>query len=716
MSDSPAPIQVLHVDDDAALADLTRESLEREHDRISVTTAHGADEGLERLAEAAVDCVVSDYQMPGRDGLEFFEAVREDHPEVPFILFTGKGSESIAAEAVSAGVTDYLQKRPGTEQFALLANRVIKAVERADARQAVTKTQERFRTLLSVSADYVIVVDGDMSTEYVTPSVERVLGYDPADVMGDDITEYMHPEDRERVVTELAELGEKPGAERLVELRARDADGEWRWIEVTARNLLDDPTVEGIVGNVRDVTERKEREAEVDWHRTLIETMEEGVYVLDGDYDLRFLNYRVSDEDAPEIDLTGEPIAAFADYGILSAAEVASIEAGVDSVLAGDADEVRVELEPAVPDDIGTVELRLTPMEPAGDDPLVLGTTRDITERIERETELRRATERYRTLIDNFPNGGVFTFDESLRNTLAGGEELEAVGLSPGDVEGSRPRDIFPEDVAAELEAHYRAALDGERNTFEQHYMGRHYRVHTLPLGEEGDEITEGLAVSQNVTERVNHQRELERQNERLDEFTSVVSHDLRNPLTVLGGAIEMAERTGDAEHFGRARRSVDRMEQLVDDLRTLAKQGNRVTDLEPIRLERIARASWQTVETPEADLRVETDQTVMADETRLKQLFENCIGNAVEHGDGAVTVTVGDCDSGFYIADDGPGIPPEDRETVFESGYSTAEEGTGFGLSIVQSIVEAHGWEIDLVESDDGGARFEVTGVKTPE
>jgi len=716
MSDPPADIRVLHVDDDAEFADLTREFLEREHDRLTVATAHDARAGLDRLAETDFDCVVSDFQMPGLDGLEFFEAVREDHPEVPFVLFTGEGSESIAADAVSAGVTDYLQKRSGTEQYALLANRIVKAVERADARRAVSETQERFRTLLSVSADYVIVVDADLSIEYVTPSIERVLGYDPPDVMGDDITEYMHPDDRENVVAELGELVENPDAERLVELRARDTDGEWRWIEVTARNLLDDPTVGGIVGNVRDITERKEHEAEVDWHRTVIERMEEGVYVLDGEYRIRFLNYRVGGDDAPEVDVTGDPVSAFADAGILSAAEVASIEAAVDRVLTGDVDEVRIELDPAVPTDPDTVELRLTPMRPDGDDPLALGTTRDVTDRIEREAELRRATERYRTLIDNFPNGGVFTFDEDLRNTLAGGDELDAVGLSPDDVEGARPRDLFPEDIAAELEEYYRAALDGEHHTFEQSYMGSHYRVHTLPIRDEDGEITAGLAVSQNVTDRVEHERELERQNERLDEFTSVVSHDLRNPLTVLAGAIEMAERTGEPEHFDRARRAVDRMEQLVDDLRTLAKQGDRVTDLEPVGLERVARASWQTVETPDAALRVETDQTVMADDTRLKQLFENCFGNAVEHAGPEVTVTVGDCDGGFYVADDGPGVPESEREAVFESGYSSADEGTGFGLAIVESIVEAHGWEIDLVESADGGARFEITGIETPE
>jgi PAS domain S-box-containing protein len=439
--------------------------------------------------------------------------------------------------------------------------------------------------------------------------------------------------------------------------------------------------------------------------------MAEGVYVIDADYRLRFVNYRIGE--APSISVeewTGRSLAYLAESGVLSEAEVASVEAGVDAVLDDEADEVRIELEPAVAPDADVVELRLTQMV-AGREDLVLGTTRDVTDRIEREEKLQQTTERYRTLIDNFPNGGVFTFDEDLRNTLAGGEELAEVGLTREDVEGSRPRDLFPEEIAAELETYYRKALDGEHHTFEQSYEGNHYRVHTLPVGD--GEVTAGMAVSQNVTERVEQRRELERQNERLEEFTSVVSHDLRNPLTVLKGALQLAEETGEREHFERGHRAVDRMERLVSDLRTLAKHGDRVTDLEPLALSETAVASWDTVDTAEATLQADSAATVMADEGRLRQLLENLFRNAVEHGGPEVTVRVGSLDGGFFVADDGPGIAPEDRDRVFKSGYSTSEEGTGFGLAIVSEIASAHGWTVEVTESDAGGARFEVTGVE---
>jgi signal transduction histidine kinase len=109
-----------------------------------------------------------------------------------------------------------------------------------------------------------------------------------------------------------------------------------------------------------------------------------------------------------------------------------------------------------------------------------------------------------------------------------------------------------------------------------------------------------------------------------------------------------------------------------------------------------------------------ETEQTIQADRSRLQQLLENLMRNSVEHGDKTVTVVIGDLNNGFYVADDGPGIPEPERDEVFEAGYSTATEGTGFGLNIVQKVVDAHGWDVQIAESESSGARFEFREVTT--
>ncbi|WP_380677787.1 PAS domain-containing sensor histidine kinase [Salinigranum sp. GCM10025319] len=208
----------------------------------------------------------------------------------------------------------------------------------------------------------------------------------------------------------------------------------------------------------------------------------------------------------------------------------------------------------------------------------------------------------------------------------------------------------------------------------------------------------------------------LRRTNDQLERFAAVVSHDLRNPMNVIEGSLELAADTGDEEHFERCRRALDRMDRLVDDLLSLARTGETIDDVAPVALSTVAERAWETTGTDDATLAVEADLTVRADEGRLRQLFENLFRNAVEHGGPRVTVRVVALDDGFAVADDGSGIPPAEREQVFESGFSTATEGTGFGLTIVSEVAEAHGWDVGLAESADGGARFEFTGVDVVE
>jgi signal transduction histidine kinase len=212
------------------------------------------------------------------------------------------------------------------------------------------------------------------------------------------------------------------------------------------------------------------------------------------------------------------------------------------------------------------------------------------------------------------------------------------------------------------------------------------------------------------VTERIEHEREVVQQNERLDEFATLVSHDLRNPLTVAKNRLAIVQEEFESEHLDHVAGALDQMDALVDDP-------------EPVVLEPLVRRTWQAIETGDADLVVEAPCTVVADETKFRQVVVNLFRNALDHGAATddladLTVTVGTLDdgadpAGFYVADDGAGIDSENGERVFEPGYSTGENGTGFGLHIVAEIVTAHGWDIAVTESDDGGARFEITDVE---
>ncbi|NUE02981.1 histidine kinase [Halorubraceae archaeon YAN] len=218
------------------------------------------------------------------------------------------------------------------------------------------------------------------------------------------------------------------------------------------------------------------------------------------------------------------------------------------------------------------------------------------------------------------------------------------------------------------------------------------------------------------VTEREQYRNELERQNARLEQFTGVVSHDLRNPLSIASGWVAEARESGDTTQLDRASDALDRMELLIDDLLLLAKQGRPINETEAVSTESIANNAWNMIDQGDATLTIENATTLIADPERLQQLFENLFRNAIEHGGDSVSVTVGTLSeaSGFYIEDDGPGIDPADRDEIFESGFTTNPDGTGFGLSIVSEIVDAHGWQISVAESATGGARFEIQSEST--
>jgi signal transduction histidine kinase len=243
--------------------------------------------------------------------------------------------------------------------------------------------------------------------------------------------------------------------------------------------------------------------------------------------------------------------------------------------------------------------------------------------------------------------------------------------------------------------------------------------------------------------------RQLQRQNERLDRFASIVSHDLRNPLHVAATRAALARDERDSEHLASLEDALERMETIIDDTLSLARKGQAVEETESVSLNGVASRSWNQVETGGASLEIVGDEVVRADPDRLRNVFENLFRNVVEHGStspdsqacqdavehdstsprssstredavehgvngesNGLAVRIGRLPGGFYVEDTGQGIPVDRREEVFDLGHSGDKDGTGFGLAIVAEIVESHGWEVEITESDEGGTRFEITGV----
>lgn len=345
----------------------------------------------------------------------------------------------------------------------------------------------------------------------------------------------------------------------------------------------------------------------------------------------------------------------------------------------------------------------------------------DITDQKTRETVLREAKTQLQTAIEA---GAIGTWLWKIQSdTLIAGPKLaRTFGVDPNKAKEGLPLETFTSsiyendyervineinqslDECGEYECKYRV-YDAERNV--RWVVARGH----VECDESGTPRT-FPGILTDITEQKQYERQLENQNKRLEEFARVVSHDLRNPLQVAKGHLELRREDLPSDHYDTIARALGRMDDMITDLLTLAREGNTAIEIEAVHLAELITDCWTNFNHTTATLTGTVDIMIKADERRLKQLFENLFRNAIEHTHNNVTIRVGELDRGFYIEDNGPGISQEDRDRVFEIGYSTQPGGTGFGLGIVEQAVDAHDWELALTNSESGGARFEITGV----
>jgi PAS domain S-box-containing protein len=293
-------------------------------------------------------------------------------------------------------------------------------------------------------------------------------------------------------------------------------------------------------------------------------------------------------------------------------------------------------------------------------------------------------------------------------------------GFAPEDVVGARLDALYPEHSDREPKQDLQRALRTDAVEFEDEFRRANgetfYGRGTLTAVQDDDTLLGYVLMLADRSDEYEKREQLERRNQQLEAFASVVSHDLRNPLNVAIGNVGMARgKDDDEQQLKTAEESLERMEKLIEEVLTLARQGKDVDEFERVDLEETVSLAWSSVDEMWAELEHGELPDITADGERVRRLFENLFRNAIEHGGEDARVRVGMMDDeGFFIEDDGPGIPKHKRDEIFEAGFTTGEEGTGLGLAIVQSIAEAHGWDIEAAESSSGGARFEITGVQT--
>jgi len=705
--ESEETIRTLVVDDEPGLADLVAAHLERADDRIETAVATSTADALATVeaADAAFDCVVSDYEMPDADGLALLEAIRADRPDLPFILFTGQGSERVASRAFSAGATDYLRKDGRSDQYTMLANRVTKYAERARAK----RQQERHLAAIESAHEGIAILDADGQFRYVNEAYANLYGYEPAEMVDEDWA-LIYPDDEVSFVRdEIIPVVERTG----------EWSGETTGLRADESTFIEEHTVSrtpngDLVCTVVDITDWKQRTEERDRYRTLVESLNDPVYILGPGGRFLYVNDAF-------VDLVGydkETILGSAPDLIKDAGTVERAERQLGHLLSDDGPDsvtFEMEIEPKDGDPIPCEDhMGVLPYE--GDQFRgSVGVLRDVSTREARDRELREHRALLEQSLDALDDV-FFVFGPDCKLVRWNDRLPEVTGYSDDELDGMHPGEFFPDDHVSRIEAAVEEVFEtGNAGVRADYLHGDGTRIPyefnaTRLDGPDGDVL--GFAgIGRDISETLEYERRLERQNERLEEFASVLSHDLRNPLNVAEGRLEIEREPRESDHLDAVAEAHERMETLIEKLLTLARDGDIATDLQSVPVDAVAAESWETMATEEASLVVADELTVEADESRLQQLFENLLRNAVDHGPVGVTVRVGALPDGrgFYVADDGPGIPVDERDQVFESGYTTGGEGIGAGLSIVERVVDAHGWSIRVTESRDGGARFEI-------
>jgi len=697
--------------------------------------------------ESRVDCAVL-HVAGDEEARSDFTAVGAALPDVPLIALV-EGEEVTPAAALDAGATDCVQMRGEVEEWLpLLARRIEAAIddggpERLSAYRSALESavEDRSEVLCLFDADrrHVVAVGGWEESSVAPAELEGSrIGDAPFEPR---VTAQLE------AVYEVALGGERRSTtlaieNRLCAIDAWPAEGTGdyglvRYRPARSKTVFDAGDGAALLGDADDDIHEK------------IERLHDVASLLEGT-DRESEVYEIAVESANNIlefdacvvseAVDGElvPLAATADAP-QSSAERLSIDEGVvgrtyqeqRTVLVKD---VRTTTEAAPTDS----RFRSVLSIPVGDfgvfqtvsnEPgaytesdrelaeLLVAHVAHAVERVRYERTVTRERDRFAALFQNIPDAAIqYAFaDGDPRIERVNSAFVRLFGYEPDDAVGESALDLLvrPDD-RSEARDLYAAIREGKHLDREVERLTvdgpAPFLLRSVPVSG-GDDRQRGYIIYTDIAELVERERELERQNDRLDAFASVVSHDLRNPLSSAEGYLDLARETGDDDHLDVVAAEHERMNRMIDDLLTLAREGESVGEVEQVDLADVAEPSWESVETGDATLSVGDLPTVEGDADRLRRLFENLFRNAAFHGGDDVSVRASVFENGFYVADDGPGVPDEMKSEVLEMGVSTAKDrgGTGFGLAIVSEIATGHGWSVEVRDAASGGARVEI-------
>ncbi len=634
--------------------------------------------------------------------------------------------------------------------------------DRKQHQEALERERDRLSSLIEAIPEPIVLEvkrDGVPIIDRVNPAFEEIFGIDESIAMGRSLNELIVPEDK---LTKAIEADERvmAGEDVSIETKRLTNEGLRDFIlRSVPFGKVDAELERGSFTLYTDITERKQREATIQNERDLLAALFQAVpepliHVEHEGNDLLIRRVNDAFEEVfgfSEAEISGEMLDKF----IVPPDEL-DVAAEINRKAIAGEQYVR-EVKRRTANGLRSFLLSTAQVGRRAGRVESVGTYVDITEQKQQAAELESQRQKIKGLYEaaieigasdvaeivyeqiihaaetilDYDLARVAVIEEDSLQTAITSRDLEqATDTAHPPIEGDG-------SVAAQVYRTGEAILiDDLRQSNQTSIEGPYLSAITVPIGDHGvfQAISEEIdafseddlelvelftAHAAEVLTRIDQTSKLEqrseeirRQNDRLERFASIVSHDLRNPLMVASGHIELAKDEVEHEMLEEVERAHNRMDAIIDNLLDFAKTGHDSVDLERVQLKESIKNCWTSVGSRTADLTVDIDHDIQADSELIKHLLENLLVNAVDHGGQEVSIHCGALEDGFFIEDDGPGIPPDEQASIFEPGFSTEPDGNGFGLAIVAEIVEAHGWAIEVTDAEHSGARFEICRV----
>jgi PAS domain S-box-containing protein len=722
-------LRILHVDDDAAFLAVAKQCLE-EQDQFQVDTALSAKEALKKIKRSEYDAVVSDYQMPGKNGLELLRELRQAGNKAPFILFTCKGEEEVAIEALNSGVYRYIRKEGNAEAtYGELKRSICDTVRVQRAEKLLKETENRLRLITENMQDMLLLTDTNLMCTFASASHKWILGYEPSEMIGKTAYDFIHPDDLARAM-EAAEKAFKDNSGGKMEVRIRRADGSYILAESMGKILTDENgKINGAVITSREITERKKTEEKLrfwkEFNERIVDSIGDSLLVIDpADYTIRSANKAALKQlKLRRKDLMGNTCYKITHHSLTPCKPPYHVCPIQETLKTGKT--VTVEHTHFDGDNSERyVEVIAHPVRnQKGNVIQVLHLARDITERKKTE-EKNRLQARFLNAVGQAIVAtdlkGKITYWNRAAEELYGWQEAEVlsrniIDIMPAETSQNQAMDIMHRLITGESWSGEFFAKRRDGTIFPAIVTG-------TPITNDKGEVIGIIGVSIDISEQKWMQQifddaitKVAELNEKLQVVESLTRHDIRNKLAALNGRIFLLKKRLSINpealsHLKEMELISQQMLRIMEFEKCYVQVGSE--ELKNINVERyLNEASMLFSDLKGAKLINECrGLTVLAD-SLLRQLFYNLIDNTLKYGGKVDKIRVHYKEEGdrlkLIYEDDGVGISDDVKSSLFQEGYG---QGTGYGLHLIKRICEAYGWTIQETGRQGQGAQFTMT------